>query len=385
MNAPEQSLVAHAYLPPSGAATWRRCAMAPSMWKLYPERGADKDASDEGIAAHWVFAEMLYGRPVAEGLVAPNGVVITDEMIDGAELFVETVRSVYDAAPGSVLYVEQRIAIPSIHELNWGTPDVWIYNSQTLRVHVLDYKFGHGYVDEFENWQLIDYTAGILESIGVDGVADQAIRVDMTVVQPRCYHRDGPVRTWSVVASELRGHFNILRSSAEAVVRTNPVATVNDGCKHCSGRHACEALQRSAYDAAELSLQSLPDDMTPTARGLELRILQRAHARLAARVSGLEESVREDIMRGERVPFFGVEEQPGRRSWSTSPAEIVTLGKMCGVELSKPGVLTPTQALAQFKKSGIDGAVISAYSVVPRGNMKLVADNSKTARKVFQK
>ena len=102
-------------------------------------------------------------------------------------------------------------------------------------------------------------------------------------------------------------------------------------------------------------------------------------------MSGLEESVEEDLRRGERVPFFALEEQAGRRSWTTSDDEVLTLGRLLNVDLSKSGVITPTQAIAQFKKAGIDGTVISSYSEVPRGKMKLVPDNLKKARKVFQK
>src|SRR5205085_9695018 len=103
-----------------------------------------------------------------------------------------------------VLHVEGLIEISILHDLNWGTPDAWVYSPRSLTLDVFDFKFGHGFVSEFENWQLIGYAAGFLESLGIDGHADQALRVNLHVVQPRAYHRAGPVRTWSVLASDLR-------------------------------------------------------------------------------------------------------------------------------------------------------------------------------------
>lgn len=388
MNAPAHTAiaeaVAHAFLPPSGAGTWVRCAAAPSMWQRYPEIGTDKVAADEGIAAHWVFAEMLYNRPVTAGVIAPNGVVVTDEMIDGAELYVADIDQVLAEAGLSRewLVVEQRISMPSIHPLNWGTPDTYccaiIHNGV---VYLWDYKFGHGYVEEFENWQLIDYAAGILDAAGVNGLQDQAIRVVMTVVQPRCYSVDSPVRRWSVIASELRPHFNILRNAAEKATQPNPAATPNDGCEHCSGRHACQALQREGYKAADASMRSIPVDLSPAAMGLELHYLERALKRLEARVSGLREHTLHTIVSGTPVPLFGAEQSNGRQRWNKPVAEVIALGELLGKDLKKVDVITPKQAIAK----GVDEAVIMQYSEVPRGNMKLVPDNLTKIRKVFSK
>ena len=80
----------HAFLPPSGAAIWVKCAAAPSMWQRYPEPEDSLEAM-EGTAAHWAFEELFAGRAIDIGLVAPNGIVLTDEMCDGAQLFYDTV------------------------------------------------------------------------------------------------------------------------------------------------------------------------------------------------------------------------------------------------------------------------------------------------------
>jgi hypothetical protein len=279
------------------------------------------------------------------------------------------------------LHVETPVAIPRVHGNCWGTPDAWFFRSVDQRLFVFDYKHGHSYVDEFENWQLMAYTAGILEALGIDAHAEQSVVVELVIVQPRCYHRDGPVRRLTVRASELRAQINILRAAAEAAHEPNPVATVNPKCKHCSGRHACETYQRTALEAADLSMRSVPLDLTPQALGLELSMLKRAQAALDGRISGLEQSVEAAVKQGQRVPGWSIEYTNGRQAWMVPTDEVVALGEMMQVDLSKKAVVTPKQAV----KAGLDPALVDAYSFFPPGSPKLVPDNLSILRKVFQK
>lgn len=369
---------AHSILPPSGAAAWKLCGLWVAMNQAYPQ--PDTPETLEGNAAHWVFAEMLAGRQVSEGMQAPNGVFITDEMLEGAELVVDTVRA---RIPGvTVLHVEEPVAIGRIHPQCWGTPDIWAFYGVTLEV--IDYKFGHRFVDEYENDQGVAYTAGILdhlaETLGkAPGLLDQAVKVNFTVVQPRCFYKGAPVRTWSVQAVDLRAHINILANAAGVALAPNPPAVTNEECQDCPGRHACPALQKAAYHDAEIATRSSPVELPPAAASLELRMLERSLARLQSRVEGLREAVATYGRQGHPTPFHRLEQGYGRQQWTVPPEQVLAMGQLFGVDLSKPGVKTPTQA----KKSGVDEAVIKAYSITPLGSIKLVPDNPADARRVF--
>jgi len=50
-----------------------------------------------------------------------------------------------------------------------------------------------------------------------------------------------------------------------------------------------------------------------------------------------------------------------------------------GVDISKPGALTPTQAI----KAGLPDTLIATYSERKAGGLKLVASNESRARRVF--
>lgn len=373
---------AHSILPPSGAAAWKLCGLWVAMNQAYPQ--PDTPESLEGNAAHWVFAEMLAGRPVLEGMQAPNGVFITDEMIEGGELVVDTVRARMPVERFGAPRVEEPVAIPRIHPQCWGTPDIWAFSATPLVLEVVDYKFGHRFVDEYENDQGVAYIAGIVDVLAAKfgegpGLFDQRLKVNFTVIQPRCFYKGSPVRTWSVTASDLRAHTNQLANAAGVALAPNPPAVTNSECGDCPGRHACPALQKAAYHDAEFAVKSSPVELPPAAASLELKMLERSLERLQARVEGMREAVATYIRQGHSVPWHRAEQGYGRQQWTMPTEQVLAMGQLMGVDLSKPGVKTPKQAI----KSGVDEAVIKAYSITPLGSLKLISDNPADARRVF--
>lgn len=370
---------AHSILPPSAAKAWKLCAMWPTMNRLYPK--PDTPESLEGTAAHWVAWEIYAGRPVSEGMSAPNGQIVTLEMIEGGELLCEVIRK---RSPLGA-HIERPIACARVHDQCWGTPDAWDYQPPVRVLEIFDYKFGHRFVDEYENDQCVTYAAGILDELaklyGNDrpGLFDQDVTVNITIVQPRCFYKGLPVRTWSVKAVDLRAHINQLRMAAEASFLPNPKATTNSECINCPGRHACAATQLAGYSDAEFSTTSPPVILDPAAASLELRIVERAIERLKARQEGLQELCFSYARKGERLPFHAVEQTVGRVEWAIPAAQAVAIGQMFGVDIAKPGVMTPKQAIS----AGIDETVITAYSKPKPGSMKLNPVNPADARRVF--
>lgn len=366
----------HSFLPPSGASAWVRCALWPTMNARYPQ--ADSAASIEGTAAHWVATTMLDPQIIQPkaGDIAPNGVSVTDEMVEGGELVRDTVRA---RMPGLKLHIEERIAATRIHPDCFGTPDVWAHTGASHHIEILDYKYGHGFVDEYFNWQGLAYLAGILESAYDVDKFPNDITVSFTIVQPRCYYGGSPVRTHDFSVKDIPPYMLRLRDAASAAMQPTPTATTNPECCHCAGRHACSALQRAAYSDAEFADDRQPFDLSPQAAALELRMLERAYDRLGSRVDGLKELTLANIRAGKSVPYYKLEPGRGKVAWTVPDEQVITLGQMFGKDLSKPGVLTVTQA----RKLGIDEGVTLAYSQIIPGSQKLVAQNNVEVRKVF--
>ena len=83
---------AHSVLAPSSAGRIVQCPGSVTMGQAYPEAGDSPDAMD-GVAAHWACSEMLEGRLVEVGQQAPNGVFLTEEMVEAADLYFDDVAT----------------------------------------------------------------------------------------------------------------------------------------------------------------------------------------------------------------------------------------------------------------------------------------------------
>ena len=369
----------HSRLPPSGASAWTRCPGWVGMQQAYPEMGSDAEAAAEGTAAHWAAAEGLLGRMAAPGVVDPAGTVVDEEMLEAVGLYLADVWQVC-AEAGVTPVVEQPVAIPRVHPECWGTPDAWAYDAKRGILYVWDFKYGHRFVEVVDNLQLIAYAAGLLDSLGINGQQDQHVRLSLRIVQPRAYTRDGPVRHWEILASDIRGPVNLLAAAAVEALSDSPTYRAGDQCQYCAGRHTCRALQHAAAGAADTATRELPVQMPPGAVGHELRLLRRALALLESRCSGLELEALRMLGKGERVPYWAAQQSSGRARWAKPVEEVLALGQMFGVDLAKPAEpITPKQAAAL-----IDESVINAYSEKPKGAMKLVPLNETSVKKVFQ-
>jgi hypothetical protein len=274
----------------------------------------------EGNAAHWIAATVLndmcqfgQARAIKPGMSAPNGVLITEEMMEAVEVFTDTVIDEFgtDCFPITAqsltrLQVEQRLEITNVHPQNWGTPDVFwavVNPGKAAYVDLWDYKHGHRFVDAFENLQLVDYVAGILNDPAVAGIDPANIKLTLGIVQPRNFHPLGPVRRWTLTAAELAPYVERLRIAAHAAMGNDPKTVVGDWCRDCSGRRGCVALQRAADAAMDLAESAAAQDLPPAALGTELRMIHRAQKLLDARATGLEEHAASLLKSGTAVPF----------------------------------------------------------------------------------
>jgi hypothetical protein len=366
----------HARLAPSSMGRLMSCSGSLLMQETVPDEGDQQDAL-EGQSAHWAAAVILRGGVVGVGEICPEtNLPIDEEMLEAAEMYARVVGARFYAQES---HVEEPVSCGRIHPLMWGTPDHWGYGAKVLNVD--DFKYGHGFVEVFENWQLISYAAGVLDKLGIDGHEDQSIKVVFTIVQPRSYHRDGPVRTWSCRASDLRPLFNLLSARCALALTHEATCTPEpSACRDCTARHQCQALQRAAMVTVDKSSEPVPFALVPVALGHELRSLHRAEALLKARISGLEEQAANHIATGTAVPFYHVAPGRGKTVWTMPDGDVIALGKMMQVDLSKkPAAITPIQA----KTTGIDLKLLDSISEKQGGALKLTPDDALSVKKAF--
>lgn len=362
----------HAPFAPSGLA---RVVACPGSYQLIRNARAagltldedDTDASREGTAAHEVAARLARdGELMQVGQLTSSGVVVTDEMVEGAEMWAEAIG----ATSGGDF--EKQIECMYVHRDCWGTPD-YAHGPAAGVLYVSDYKFGHRYVDAFENWQLITYAIGRMPSYL------PTVRVVLQIVQPRSYHRDGPVREWVLSGAELRDYAGILHTACAAAEQPDAVCITGPQCYQCPARHVCEAALHMEQSALYLSGSTIPLDASVDAKAVRLHQIRRAADHLKQMESGITEDLTAAVHRGISVPGFSLQASAGREKWTHDVAEVVALGAVMGVDMSKPGCITPNQA----RKAGLPAEIVVAYSERSAGSVSLVEDDGRMVRRVF--
>lgn len=373
----------HSILPPSSMARIVQCPGSVVMEASYPEGEPDQPALD-GEASHWGASEMLQGRLVDIGDRAPNGVVLDQAMVEGADMIFDDVTKTlapFGLTPAAGA-AEVTMTIEAIHPLCFGTPDyrVWVPSGAGRprpTLYVWDYKFGFGPVEVFENWQLIAYSVG---AIGQTRLPDTEVDVVARIVQPRAPHREGPIREWRFNGGDLRGYINRAVAAANEALGPNPRTIVGPECTHCRARHACPTLATAAATACDVAGKAQPFDPSPTAMGVEMRHLARAEMLLKARKSGLEEQMMATIRRGAALPGWAIQFGPGRTVWTLPDAQVIEMAQMLGVDIAKPvEAKTPLQA----KAAGLTAALVDGISKHNPGAASLVPDDGSRARQVF--
>lgn len=374
---------------PSSMPTIARCAGSAQLKPLFPESQYDKCAAEEGTAAHWVAEQTLSsyisGNRAALtsdfiGQQAPNGVVIDDEMAQGADQYVTDILiTCNETGLMRELQIEQPVTIDRIYPSMSGTPDAYLFDAQRGILHVWDLKYGHRYVKATENYQLIAYATGIIDKLGIN---DEFVRVNLTIVQPRSYSSEGTIRTWSVMGSELRPHVNLLHYQAHKATQPNPECVSGEQCHYCRPNH-CRTAINASYNAIEesgkLQIEMIPNEHLK----VQLEIMKTAKDRICDQLTGLESQIESQILAGQVVPGLATDNPPGRLNWTKPDSEIIALGKLMNADLvTGVKLLTPTQAI---NKKLIDESVIKAYASRKPGKTKIVNSDESKAARVFGK
>lgn len=377
----------HAFLAPSAAHIWGApdgCPAYPRMAAAYPI-DEETPESREGTAAHDYLAAQLNGATGWEvGTLANNGHPITEEMVDGTQDLIADV-AIWRPTCGHRFVVEQRVYMPMIHPtLNWGTTDIGGADFDKKILFVRDYKFGHGYVDAWENLPLVDYAIGLFRHFAIPDHVWHEWTINAAIFQPRCYHPEGPRKFWVVSGARF---MELADSLAHAARKTNePDAPYNTGehCDHCPARYDCPALLACGGVSIDLSRRGLPHVLEPIRAGLLRKHISDAIDRLEALKSGLDAQIDAFIRAGKAVPYADRVQGEGREFWTVPVEEVYILGDLMGVDARKPDAKTPEQVRKAIKKLGLDPEVISAYSDRRKGEFKIVTVDSNRAAKVFK-
>ena len=124
---------------------------------------------------------------------------------------------------------------------------------------------------------------------------------------------------------------------------------------------------------------AVPERMSRDALGTFYTVILRAKAALEYLETGIGEQIKGRLIKGEAIPGCMLEEGLGREEWSAPDSDIISMADLMGINLKKEEVVTPAQA----KKMGLPADIVAAFSQRPKRGFKVVIDNNKKARSIF--
>ncbi len=386
----------HAILAPSSAEQWGHCAGSVKAQADFPS--LESEQTREGTAAHWVVSEALevYKRGIKphcvsyEGQKAPNGVVIDDRAVEGAQIMVDDVINTHQKFRNhSVceLLIEERVQMPQIHpSAVWGTLDAAIYSGQYL--YIWDYKHGYRDCKAENNLQLINYIAGLINKYQIHGIQDQNTTVVARIVQPFSYSAQGPIKQWVFKLSDLRGHLNHLNAKATEALSDNPTLSSGRWCRDCKAVGKCSTARMWGYNFVDMVNEPYEmDKMTGHDLAIERSILQDGVIVAKSRLEAIEDELTYRIKAGEKDSNLSLEQSQGREKWTIPNDQVILLAGQLGVDAKKSAVKTPKQTRDSAPKEVRPILEKVMANVVQRaaGKLKLVPTSDTKSARAFKK
>ena len=348
--------------------------------------------AEEGTRAHELLEALLWAdRGPVGHLWAQESKdrceTASEEMYRGAELAVNYALDL--EAQGGEMLIEHQGLVPSQiapGEVG-GTVDVMIYLPSIKTLHVIDFKYGAGVAVEVKgNKQLRVY--------GVQGINSDfgwiIEKVVLTIIQPRAFHPDGPIRSEELsVADLLDFHADIETAVDKALDRNVALIPGDKQCRWCPAASFCPARETQALAVVGDSfghIQQVTKEKLPVPSSLSPARLGQI---LAAKdlVDDWLEAVQAEAykfaMSGGKIPGQKLVQSISKRQWSGEIWAIA--GELSDaspgstpenyVERKLIGIIEAEKLLKPYGKKALE--VMKTLTTKPPGKLQLASENDK--------
>lgn len=189
--------------------------------------------AQEGTAAHEVIGLALE-RAISENKPTKE---ILKGVWDAITVYSDYIEQLKNSIRDAVVHIEHSFDMGNIYPMLYGTADGVVYDPHGKILYVIDYKHGQGIPVEVENnMQLSYYALGALSTL------NYPVRwVELTIVQPRCYHTAGPIRSWRVPVTYFLDFKADLIEYAHETEKVGAPLKAGSHCVFCSAKPMCEA------------------------------------------------------------------------------------------------------------------------------------------------
>lgn len=283
----------HARLAPSSSKRFIECPGSIRMSEGIPNTSSVY--ADEGTAAHELASHLLSlssqidavqyldtwvnleGKTVAEKFspdkFGKRSFFVDAEMADGVQTYVDYCRELSGRDVDWAIEQWLDLSYLGVPGLDGGTGDCVAYDSKTQVLDVVDLKYGRGLAVEPENnTQGLCYALGAIRRYHNRGIK----KLRITIVQPRCPHPKGPIRTWEADVIDLLDFESDLKAAA---LKTISAATDAHGnncdaewqaaylkpgpwCTFCPAAPGCDARRDQAFKIAQAEFSVVGEEIT---------------------------------------------------------------------------------------------------------------------------
>ena len=373
----------HSPLGASGMYRWMKCFGSTQAAIGHTENPSDY--AKEGSAAHelaqgclesgedaWERIGHLIGPGDDHGPDLDKCVEVTKDMADAVQIYLNSVRQRYPDRNQGNFYVEYGFHCPTIHPLFYGQADMVYINFEDRQLDIDDYKHGAGIVVGVqENPQTMYYAVGVLESMNL---WDKIDKITIRIVQPRGWHRDGPIRAWSITTAMLwQWMEDVLIPTMENAETSNDFQS-GEHCRFCPVRYrACPQIAEDFDELEELmnliAKKGGAQKLTNAQLGRYLTLADTA--RMIAKSAN--ETAFARLNAGKKVPGRKLARSRTNRAWDEGAEEV--LKDQFGAAAYETKLLSPAK---------IDGLpegdkLTSEWASKPEGKLTVVAESDARA------
>lgn len=226
----------HSIIGASSMHRWEPCPGSvklsqgmPNNSSIYAQLGT---ATHEliGLSMEQAFGE---GKPTTE---------VLKNHFDAMIVYSDYIEKIKADDPDCAVHIEHKFDMSFIFPDLYGQADTVIWHKKQKLLRVIDYKHGAGLpVEAQNNRQISYYGLGAITTLGY-----KPMWVELTIVQPRCYHPSGSIRTWTVPNIYFIDFKADLIAAAKATLKKNARRKAGGHCIFCPAKTVCPEKLKSA-------------------------------------------------------------------------------------------------------------------------------------------
>lgn len=328
----------HAKLSPSAAERWMTCPGSVVLSEGMPQKSSA--FAEEGTEAHELAERLLKSPDLRAG----------DDlrMLEHVMVYVNHVLGLADPPSGetTALHIEKRV---KVNDVVYGTADAVVWQPEQKHLHVIDLKYGAGVPVEIHgNLQLKIYALATLLTFGYP-----ATQVTATIVQPRCPHSDGPIRsvTFDVVDlldfhADLEDAVGRVRDAQGMDIEVWPAEMLTPsekGCRWCLAAPKCPKLKTKAQELAkQVFAPGLPYDPKALAETLDFLPI------IEGWIKNTREFAYEQAEKGNAIPNWKLVEKRATRKWRDEGAAEARVAALLGEAAYEPASIKTPAAIEKL-------------------------------------